>query len=103
MNIFHFTLNWIFLSWRSKIITNTPYHLHSKSQGHEQLIKWRGYCNIGYPSKDRLQLEFQYRDCLPKNGDFHFKDKTVTNYIHYKVWDEITYPFLNFNGTTVEV
>ena len=24
-------------------------------------------------------------------------------YIHYKVWDEITYPFLNFNGATVEV
>ena len=22
---------------------------------------------------------------------------------HYKVWDEITYPFLNFNGSTVEV
>ena len=21
----------------------------------------------------------------------------------YKVWDEITYPFLNFNGATVEV
>ena len=24
-------------------------------------------------------------------------------YIHYKVWDEITYPFLNFNGATLEV
>ena len=21
----------------------------------------------------------------------------ISNYIHYKVWDEITYPFLNFN------
>ena len=27
----------------------------------------------------------------------------ISNYIHYKVWDEITYPFLNFNGATVEV
>ena len=27
----------------------------------------------------------------------------IVNYIHYKVWDEITYPFLNFNGATVEV
>ena len=27
----------------------------------------------------------------------------ISNYIHYKVWDEITYPFLNFNGCTVEV
>ena len=27
----------------------------------------------------------------------------ISNYIHYNVWDEITYPFLNFNGATVEV
>ena len=25
------------------------------------------------------------------------------NYIHFKMWDEITYPFPNFNGATVEV
>ena len=25
------------------------------------------------------------------------------NHIHYKVWYEITYPFLNFNGATIEV
>ena len=23
--------------------------------------------------------------------------------IHYKVWDEIIYPFLHFNGATIEV
>ena len=27
----------------------------------------------------------------------------ISDYISSKVWDEITYPFLNFNGTTVEV
>ena len=27
----------------------------------------------------------------------------MRNYIHYNVWDEITYPFPNFNGATVEV
>ena len=27
----------------------------------------------------------------------------ISNYIQYNVWDEITYPFLNFNGATVEV
>ena len=27
----------------------------------------------------------------------------ISNYIHYKLWGEITYPFLNFNGCTVEV
>ena len=26
----------------------------------------------------------------------------ISNCIHYNVWDEITYPFLNFNGATVE-
>ena len=27
----------------------------------------------------------------------------ISNYIHYKVWDEITYPFPNFNSATIEV
>ena len=27
----------------------------------------------------------------------------ISNYTHYKVWREITYPVLNFNGATVEV
>ena len=27
----------------------------------------------------------------------------VGNHMPYKVWDEITYPFPNFNGGTVEV
>ena len=27
----------------------------------------------------------------------------IRNHMPGKVWDEITYPFLNFNGATVEV
>ena len=27
----------------------------------------------------------------------------ISNHMPGKVWDEITYPFLNFNGCTVEV
>ena len=27
----------------------------------------------------------------------------ISNYVHYKVWDEITYLFPNYNGPTVEV
>ena len=27
----------------------------------------------------------------------------ISNYIHLKMWDEVTYSFLNFNGCTVEV
>ena len=41
-------------------------------------------------------------------GPFYYHGLTlipawISNYIHCKVWDEITYPFLNFNGCTVEV
>ena len=31
------------------------------------------------------------------------KPTGISNYMHCKVWDEITYPFINFNGCTVEV
>ena len=27
----------------------------------------------------------------------------ISNYIHYKMWNEITYPLPNFNGCTIEV
>ena len=27
----------------------------------------------------------------------------ISNHIHYKMWHEITYPFLNFNGGTMLV
>ena len=27
----------------------------------------------------------------------------ISNYIHCNVWDEITYPFPNFNGATIQV
>ena len=27
----------------------------------------------------------------------------ISNAIHYEVWDEIIYPFPNFNGATIEV
>ena len=27
----------------------------------------------------------------------------ISNYTHYNVYDEIIYPFINFNGATVEV
>ena len=32
-----------------------------------------------------------------------FNPAWISDSIHYKVWDEITYPLPNFNGTTVEV
>ena len=40
---------------------------------------------------------------IPNRGPFYLHGLTlipawISNYIHYKVWDEIAYPFLNFNG-----
>ena len=34
---------------------------------------------------------------------FTFNLAWISNYIHYNVWDEISYPSLNFKGCTVEV
>ena len=56
-----------------------------------------------------LLLRFLYRVLF--SGKFWLFHNTapgahlawISNYIHNKVLDEITYPFLNFNGTTVEV
>ena len=41
--------------------------------------------------------------CGPFTNTFNLIPAWINNYILYKVWDEITYPFLNFNGATVEV
>ena len=34
---------------------------------------------------------------------FNLNPAWISNHLHGKVWDEINYPFLNFNGYTVEV
>ena len=48
--------------------------------------------------------------CLPHQSAgtplltwINFNPTWIGNYIHYTVWDEITYPFPNFNGAAVEV
>ena len=47
-------------------------------------------------------------ECVAYNVPFYENGLTlipawISNYIHYKVWDEITDPFLNINSATVEV
>ena len=57
-------------------------------------VKWRKYnvSELVYgPGKIKLDEQWPL---LPA---------WITNYIHDKVWDKITYPFLNFNGVTAEV
>ena len=45
---------------------------------------------------------------MANSSHFHLHGLTlipvcIINHMPNKVWDEITYPFLNFNGVTLEV
>ena len=64
---------------------------------------------ISIPQKVRRDIKWQspYPRLLAWIN-FHLNiDKYViqreSNYMHYKMWDEITYPFPNFQVCTVEV
>ena len=50
---------------------------------------------------DKVQFFIHQRPLLPIW--MNLTPAWLSNYIHYNVWDEITYPFLNLNGATVEV
>ena len=59
------------------------------------------------PSGDCMTLSQEYSS-LSTNGPFYLHGLTlipawISNHMPNKVPDEITYPFLNFNGATVEV
>ena len=48
----------------------------------------------------RINYDGQHTDpYMGHQGPFY----RISNYIHYKVWDEITYPLPIFNGATVEI
>ena len=70
---------------------------------------WAGDHTIGraIPATDLLLvvLSMMISDAIlhdPNHG-LALIQAWISNYIHYKVWDEITHPFLNFNGATVDV
>ena len=48
------------------------------------------------------QCEFETRGPYYQHG-LTLIQAWICNHIYYEVWDEITYPILNFNGATVEV
>ena len=52
--------------------------------------------NVNWPS------QFFYKGPLLLTW-FNLISEWIRDHIHYKVFDEITYPFLNFNGAAVEV
>ena len=55
------------------------------------------FCVFGwYKSNETIWASFYWHGLtLTRAG--------ISNYIHYKVWGEITNPFLHFDGSTVEV
>ena len=59
-----------------------------------QVITWNNYVKLDH---DVTQSELSVAPGLTLIPAW------VSNHIHYKLWYEITYPFLNFNGATVEV
>ena len=59
-------------------------------------------------SQDRWPLLLTWIDLILARISNHMPSKLwvparIRNHMPSKVWDEITYPFLNFNGCTVEV
>ena len=53
-------------------------------------------------------FKITYYQCCYAMAPFYYHGFTlipawISNYTHWNVWDKITYPFLNFNGATVEV
>ena len=50
----------------------------------------------GYKIESRGTIDIKVINC-------HKVLAWISNYMPGKVWGEITYPFLNFNGATVEV
>ena len=76
----------------------------------KMMILLKVYTEVHYTMIDFMHTSYHSTDrktsfsCAP----FYYHGLTlipawISNYSHYKVWYEITYPFLNFNGATVEV
>ena len=72
-------------------------------------VSKRGYCATVHPNNHAQGLCFNVLCCgFDTSGPFYKHGLTlipvwISNHMLSKVWDEITYPFLNFNGCTVEV
>ena len=83
----------------------------SEIQG--KIVKWRERYNKQYSRSLSLYIQMSYHSkvwCVEWNTRGLFDSHGLTliptwksYHLPGKVWDEITYPFLNFNGATVEV
>ena len=78
--------------WRTRWNQYTPFQLRWAERGYNERLVYR-YIN---------HLTLMSLAPFSSHGLTSIP-AWISNYIHYKQWHEITYPFLNFNGCTVEV
>ena len=50
-----------------------------------------------------LKRDFRVHEVFDDDHVLTLITAWIYNYIHYKIWDEIVYPFTNINGATVDV
>ena len=72
-------------------LNNGTDHRHSKS-----------CCDQSSPARRTINVHIDSQGPLLLTW-INFNPSMTSYYIHYNVWDEITYPFLNFDDATVEV
>ena len=81
---------------------------HDYTTFSDTITEWKHICSVSIIRRVRSKVMMLHVNTIPAWGLFYYHGLTlipawISNYIHYKVWDEITYAFLNFNGATVEV
>ena len=62
-------------------------------------LSMNSHCNECQGTLDNIGWDLAWWQLLPST----LIPSWISNHMFSKVWDEITYPFLNFSGTTVEV
>ena len=105
-------MNWVNSLWPNDVIWR-----HRSESTLPQVMAWCLKAPSHYLSQcwhEIIGINPTERDMLTKllitnaafRGPFYWHGLTliptwISNYIHYKLWDKITYPFLNVNGATV--
>ena len=77
------------------------------NRSHESTVIWQLNNSKTKPNKNLSIFDGTYYKFIVLSGPFFHGSTLMTawsdKYTHYKMWDEITYPFLNCNSCTVEV
>ena len=114
-NVFYtFEPNLVVLAWTCDELLCSQTHgwTHRQMAGNDNTQRSKLASKLASGKNHRLSGNLYGKPCSLGNRDycspFDYDGLTLTparisNYIHCKMWDEIIYPFLNFNNCTVEV